>query len=92
MSQTSLPSVTLSPFLLFLLVRERVGLLESFPSAPCRPRAVVVFGDTAVLAAVAVDQVERDGRQESYRLRLTQTWIRDHGQWRCLSGHASPRI
>jgi hypothetical protein len=52
---------------------------------------VTVVGDTAVLTAVVVDEVERDGARETFRLRLTQTWVREHGTWRCLAGHAGPR-
>jgi ketosteroid isomerase-like protein len=54
--------------------------------------AITVIGDTAVLTAVVVDRVERDGQRETYRLRMTQTWIREHGRWRCLAGHAGPPI
>lgn len=53
---------------------------------------VTVVGDTAVLTAVVVDEVERDGTRETFRLRLTQTWVREHGVWRCLAGHAGPRV
>jgi ketosteroid isomerase-like protein len=54
--------------------------------------AVVVIGDTAVLTAVVVDHVERDGQHETYRLRMTQTWIREHDRWLCLAGHAGPPV
>jgi ketosteroid isomerase-like protein len=53
---------------------------------------VVVRGDTAVLTAVAVDDVEAEDGRRTFRLRLTQTWVREDGQWRCLSGHAGPRM
>jgi uncharacterized protein DUF4440 len=45
---------------------------------------VTVIGDTAVLTAVVVDEVERGGKQETFRLRLTQTWVRDAGAWQCI--------
>ncbi|WP_433043862.1 nuclear transport factor 2 family protein [Dactylosporangium sp. CS-033363] len=47
----------------------------------------------AVLTAVAVDVVRRgSGPAETFRLRLTQTWLREPGHgWRCLAGHAGPR-
>jgi len=51
-----------------------------------------VHGDTAVLTAVAVDEVETDRGRETFRLRLTQTWVRQDGRWQCLSGHAGPRL
>jgi hypothetical protein len=50
---------------------------------------VVVAGDTAVLTATVTDEVTRDGREQSFRLRLTQTWLRTPAGWRCLAGHAS---
>jgi hypothetical protein len=25
-------------------------------------------------------------------LRLTQTWVRAEGGWRCLAGHAGPEV
>lgn len=52
---------------------------------------VIVVGSTAVLVAVVVDEVERGGIRQSFRMRLTQTWIRDDG-WVCLSGHAGPLL
>jgi len=51
--------------------------------------AVVVAGDTAVLTAAVTDEVTRDEREQSFRLRLTQTWVRTPTGWRCLAGHAS---
>ena len=50
---------------------------------------VAVDGDTAVLTAAVTDEVTRNGREESFRLRLTQTWVRTPAGWRCLAGHAS---
>ena len=50
---------------------------------------VVVAGDTAVLTAAVTDEVTRDGREQTFRLRLTQTWVRTLEGWRCLAGHAS---
>ena len=51
-----------------------------------------VVEDAAVLVAIVVDDVERDGRPQSFRLRLTQTWVRENAVWRCLAGHAGPEI
>jgi uncharacterized protein DUF4440 len=51
--------------------------------------AVVVDGRTAVLTAAVTDEVTRNGREQSFRLRLTQTWVRAPEGWRCLAGHAS---
>jgi hypothetical protein len=46
----------------------------------------------AVLTALVVDVVSRDGRRETFRMRLTQTWVKDAAGWRCLSGHAGPPV
>ena len=46
----------------------------------------------AVLTALVVDVVARDGARETFRLRLTQTWINAVDGWQCLSGHAGPRL
>jgi hypothetical protein len=51
-------------------------------------RAVVV-GDTAVLTAWVTDEVCQDGDEQTFTLRLTQTWVRTSDGWRCLAGHAS---
>ncbi len=54
---------------------------------------VVVEGDTALVVAVVVDRVSRNGASETFRLRLTQVWVRaDVGAWLCLGGHAGPRL
>jgi ketosteroid isomerase-like protein len=50
---------------------------------------VAVAGDTAVLTATVTDEVTRDGHDRSFRLCLTQTWVRTPAGWRCLAGHAS---
>ena len=50
---------------------------------------VVVAGDTAVLTALVTDEVSRDGKDQVFQLRLTQTWVRTPEGWRCLAGHAS---
>lgn len=55
------------------------------------PRVTVV-GSTAVITGVVVDVVQRNGNKEEYRLRLTQTWVRDERGWRCLAGHVGPPV
>jgi ketosteroid isomerase-like protein len=53
---------------------------------------VVVVGDTAVLRGEAVDVVDAsDGSPETFRMPVTQTWVRTGDDWRCLAGHAGPR-
>jgi len=54
---------------------------------------VQVVGDAvAVLTALVVDVVNHDGSPETFRLRLTQTWVNTVDGWQCLSGHAGPRV
>ena len=55
---------------------------------PC----VVVVGDTAVLTALVTDEVQKEGHVVTFSLRLTQTWVRAGGSWRCLAGHAGPEV
>ena len=50
---------------------------------------VVVLGDTAVLTASVFDEVSQGGSDQTFKLRLTQTWVRTSAGWRCLAGHAS---
>ncbi len=52
----------------------------------------VVDAAVAVLTAVVVDVVERAGVRETFELRLTQTWVNTVDGWRCLAGHAGPRV
>jgi|SRR6476646_700051 len=53
---------------------------------------VTVIGDVAILTAVVTDVIERHSERETFRLRLTQVWLRELGEWRCVAGHAGPRL
>jgi ketosteroid isomerase-like protein len=53
---------------------------------------VVVVGDTAVLHAEVTDVVLSDkGGLETYRMPMTQVWVRQGDAWKCLAGHAGPQ-
>ncbi len=53
---------------------------------------VVVVGDTAILYAEASDVVLlEDDEPETFRMPMTQVWVRLDGRWKCLAGHAGPR-
>jgi ketosteroid isomerase-like protein len=53
---------------------------------------VVIVGDTAVLQAEVVDVVlADDGEPETFRMPVTQVWMRLGAEWKCLAGHAGPR-
>lgn len=52
---------------------------------------VVVVGDTAVLYAEVTDVVLTDGKKpETFRMPMTQVWVRQGADWKCLGGHAGP--
>jgi hypothetical protein len=53
---------------------------------------VVVVGDTAVLRTVVTDVVDTDAGPRAFRMPMTQVWVRDGDGWRCLAGHAGPRL
>ena len=54
---------------------------------------VVVVGDTAVLRAHVSDVVLTEhGEPATFRMPVTQVWVRDRDRWLCLAGHAGPRL
>ncbi len=54
---------------------------------------VVVAGDTAVLYAEAIDVVRAHGEvPTTFRMPMTQVWVRHRGDWMCLTGHAGPLL
>jgi ketosteroid isomerase-like protein len=80
-----------------LLSREQyvagnTGGVLTWKSQRLQGTRVVVVGDTAVLTALVTDEVRRDGQDQSFTLRLTQTWVRAESGWQCLAGHAGPEV
>ena len=54
---------------------------------------VVVVGDTAVLRADVSDVVLTEhGEPATFRMPVTQVWVRDSDRWLCLAGHAGPPL
>ena len=54
---------------------------------------VVVVGDTAVLTTTVTDVVLTEtGEPTTFRMPVTQVWVRDRDRWLCLAGHAGPRL
>lgn len=54
---------------------------------------VVVVGATAVLYAEVHDVVRSGGdASEAFRMPMTQVWVRSGRNWKCLAGHAGPRL
>lgn len=52
---------------------------------------VVVVADTAVLRCTVVDEVGTSV-VESFKMPMTQVWVRHEQDWVCLAGHAGPRL
>jgi hypothetical protein len=62
-------------------------------SQDLRNPEVVVVGATAILYAEVSDVVLSDGEDfETFRMPMTQVWVRLDGEWKCLAGHAGPRL
>ena len=54
---------------------------------------VDVVGTTAVLHAVVTDVVLTEaGEPETFRMPVTQVWVRTDDRWTCVAGHAGPRL
>lgn len=53
---------------------------------------VAVVGDTAVLTCVVCDVVDHGGGEATFRMPMTQLWVRRGGSWLCLGGHAGPLL
>lgn len=62
-------------------------------SQDLRNPQVVVVGATAILYAEVSDAVLSDGDDvETFGMPMTQVWVRLGGGWKCLAGHAGPRL
>jgi predicted kinase/ketosteroid isomerase-like protein len=54
---------------------------------------VAVVGDAAVLRCEVIDEVTgADNVVETFRMPMTQVWVRVADGWQCLAGHAGPRL
>lgn len=54
---------------------------------------IAIVGDTAVLLTVLTDVVvDAEAEDAEFRMPVTQVWVRNHGTWQCLAGHAGPRL
>ena len=54
---------------------------------------VVVVGDTAVLYTQVHDVVQvPEKASEDFRMPMTQVGVRSGRSWKCLAGHAGPRL
>ena len=74
-------------------VRRNTGGVTVWRSQELADTRVVVVGDTAVLYAQVSDVVTGvDGQPETFRMPMTQVWVRGSSGWTCLAGHAGPRM
>lgn len=78
-------------------VFDREGYIRANVDGPTRWHAqrltdvvVTVVGDAAVLRCVVDDEVTVADGRTTFRMPVTQTWVRSGGGWRCLAGHAGP--
>jgi hypothetical protein len=53
---------------------------------------ISIVKDAAVLRAVVSDTVAVGTGLETYRMPMTQFWVRTSSGWKCLAGHAGPRL
>jgi uncharacterized protein DUF4440 len=53
---------------------------------------VTVVADAAIVRCTARDDVDAGNGRQTYRMPMTQTWVRVAGRWLCLAGHAGPRL
>ena len=52
---------------------------------------VTVVSDTAVLHAEVSDELLAEDRETvTFRMPMTQVWVRQDDGWACLAGHAGP--
>ncbi|QNN52115.1 nuclear transport factor 2 family protein [Nocardioides mesophilus] len=62
-------------------------------SQELRSPEVVIVGETAVLNAEVIDVVlSGDEGSKTFRMPMTQVWVCLGGDWKCLAGHAGPRL
>jgi hypothetical protein len=74
-------------------IRRNTGGQTLWRSQDLHNPEVVLVGNTAVLYAEVRDVVLSDaGDQEAFRMPMTQVWVRLDGAWKCLAGHAGPRL
>jgi predicted kinase len=73
-------------------VRANTGWSLSWRSLVLDDVRAVVTGDIGIVTATVTDTVEADGRPVRQRMRTTETWQRNGGEWVYLAGHAGPLL
>ena len=73
-------------------IRRNTGGPTAWRSQHLTDPDVVVVGRTAVLFTEVIDVIDAAaGGSETFRMPMTQVWVREGGAWTCLAGHAGPR-
>ena len=57
-----------------------------------RARAVALAAADADRLGILLHAVEGEKDPETYRMPMTQFWVRTDLGWQCLAGHAGPRL
>jgi len=74
-------------------IRRNTEGVTVWRSQTLRMTEIAIVGDTAVLLTVVTDVVvDAEAQDEEFRMPVTQVWVRSHGTWQCLAGHAGPRL
>jgi hypothetical protein len=53
---------------------------------------ISVVEQTAILRCIVTDVIAAEHGAERLRMPMTQTWVRHGVRWRCLAGHAGPKL
>lgn len=53
---------------------------------------ILLSDRTAVLRTIVVDEVGESEPREAYHMPMTQVWVLTGHGWKCLAGHAGPRL
>jgi ketosteroid isomerase-like protein len=73
-------------------IQRNTGGLTVWRSQELSNALVTVVGDAAVLHADVIDQVVAAGAAvETFRMPMTQMWVRSTSGWNSVAGHAGPQ-
>lgn len=74
-------------------VRSNVSAGRKWHSQRLTDARVIPAGDAAaVLTCIVTDVIDDGHGAATFHMPMTQVWVDDGTAWRCLAGHAGPRI
>ncbi len=76
-------------------LRSNTGAAHRWKSQSLLDPEMTVLDGVAVLRCTVVDvvaSVDPGGGDQTFRMPLTQVWVRLDGRWACLAGHAGPLL